>query len=90
MEYKGKLYAVSHDSALLFNSTPETNLEKFMAYSLDMFYDSDTAECSFDSEQFVKLLELAKKCSTEYDVNADIGELLTNEKVLLYEASIMF
>lgn len=60
MEYKGKLYAVSHDSALLFNSTPETKLE------------------------------LAKNCSTEYDVNADIGELLTNEKVLLYEAPIMF
>lgn len=83
--------AQSHsDSALLFNGTPETNLEKFMAYSLDMFYNSDTAECSFDSEQFIKLLELAKNCRTEYDVNADIGELLTNEKVLLYEAPIMF
>lgn len=60
-----------------------------MAYSLDMFYNSDMAECSFDSEQFIKLLELAKDSGTEYDDSADIGELLTDEKVLLYEAPII-
>ena len=47
-----------------------------MAYSLDMFYHSDTAECSFESEQFIKLLELAKGSGTEYDSSDDIAELL--------------
>ena len=82
--------AKNHPDAILFaNSNQERNLDKFMAYSLDMFYNSDTAECSFDSEQFIKLLELAKDSGTEYDNNADIGELLTDEKVLLYESQIM-
>lgn len=83
-------FAKSHPDAILFaNSNQEKNLDKFMAYSLDMFYNSDTAECSFDSEQFIKLLELAKDSGTEYDNSADIGELLTDEKVLLYESQIM-
>jgi hypothetical protein len=83
--------AKSHPDAILFaNSNQEKNLDKFMAYSLDMFYNSDTAECGFDSEQFIKLLELAKGSGTEYDNSADIGELLTDEKVLLYEAPIIF
>ena len=82
--------AKSHPDAILFaNSNQEKNLDKFMAYSLDMFYNSDTAECGFDSEQFIKLLELAKDSGTEYDNSADIGELLKDEKVLLYEAPIM-
>ena len=82
--------AKNHPDAILFaNSNQERNLDKFMAYSLDMFYNSDTAECSFDSEQFIKLLELAKDSRTEYDNNADIGELLADEKVLLYESQIM-
>ena len=76
------------DSVLFMNSSQEKNLQKFTAYTLDMFYDSNMAECSFDSEQFIKLLELAKNSSTEYDISADAGELLTNEKVLLYESQI--
>ena len=76
------------DSVLFMNSSQEKNLQKFTAYTLDMFYDSNMAECSFDSEQFIKLLELAKNSGTEYDISADAGELLTNEKVLLYESQI--
>lgn len=77
------------DSALFMNSSQEENLDTLISCSLDMFYNSDTAECSFDSEQFIKLLELAKNSGTEYDNSADVGELLTNEKVLLYESQIV-
>ena len=77
------------DSALFMNSSQEENLDTLISCSLDMFYNSDTAECSFDSEQFIKLLELAKNSGTEYDSSADAGELLTNEKVLLYESQIV-
>lgn len=77
------------DSVLFMNGSQEGNFEKFISYSLDMFYDSGNSECSFDSEQFVKLLELAKNGKTEYDTSADRGELLTSEKVLLYQTGII-
>ena len=84
MEYKGKLYAVPHDFSLYTIVGKKSLLEKYDKWD----YDSNMAECSFDSEQFIKLLELAKNSGTEYDISADAGELLTNEKVLLYESQI--
>ena len=77
------------DSILFMNSTQERNFTTLTAYALDMFYDRETAECHFDSEQFIKLLEVVKNGGTEYDQTADLGELLTGESVLLYETSLI-
>lgn len=83
--------AMEHPDAALFpNSTREGILNSFLGFSMDVFYDKDKAECSFDSEQFVKLLELAKAAPENYDSSIEMGEVLTNEKALLYDKNILF
>lgn len=77
-----------HPGAVLFpNRNPENALQTFIIYSMDMFYDMDTGECSFDSPEFVRMLEAAASLDTEYDVDTvwkNLGSMLRNEEILLY------
>ena len=56
-------------------------------YSMDSFYNSETGECKFDSEDFISLLELCNTFPKEYDYNSGESEstasLLRSGKVLL-------
>ena len=54
-------------TALSDEMTKYSVLRSFMSLSMDAFLDTKTGKCSFDSDEFVKLLEYANKYPMEID-----------------------
>lgn len=81
----GELLGEHTDAQLLLEITPEEALEIFLRYSMDVFYDQETGECSFSSPEFTEMLTIAAGLSAEYDSDISIQELLHKEEALLYE-----
>ena len=75
------------DSQLMQYVTKTDGLSTMVMYSMDSFYNSETGECKFDSEDFISLLELCNTFPKEYDYNLGESEstasLLRSGKVLL-------
>lgn len=75
------------DSQLLSYSTKDSVLSTMLVYSMDCFYNSETGECSFDSEDFVQLLEICNTFPTEYNYDDEeyvsLPTQLRSGKVLL-------
>lgn len=75
------------DSQLMQYVTKTDGLSTMVMYSMDSFYNSETGECKFDSEDFISLLELCNTFPKEYDYNSGESEstasLLRSGKVLL-------
>lgn len=73
-------YADAHPDAQLFdNTTRSTLMQYLMIYNEDAFVDWSTGECSFDSDQFKKLLEFVKRFPDE--VNWSEDDLSTPSKI---------
>ena len=75
------------DSQLMQYVTKTDGLSTMVMYSMDSFYNSETGECKFDSEDFISLLELCNTFPKEYDYNSgesdSTASLLRSGKVLL-------
>lgn len=75
------------DSQLMQYVTKTDGLSTMVMYSMDSFYNSETGECQFDSEDFISLLELCNTFPKEYDYDSGESEstasLLRSGKVLL-------
>ena len=75
------------DSQLMQYVTKTDGLSTMVRYSMDSFYNSETGECKFDSEDFISLLELCNTFPKEYDNNSGESEstasMLRSGKVLL-------
>lgn len=86
-------FADANPNAQIFEyATRHTILEYCMMNNRDAFIDFKTGECSFDSDDFKKVLEFANRFPEEYDYNS-MGEKSTMAKlaeneVLLNQASV--
>lgn len=61
-------------SQLLYGITKTNALKSFLMYSMDSYYDSVTGECSFNSDEFKKLLMITAQFPDtleEYEFEAD-------------------
>lgn len=74
------------EAELIMGATKARMLEYFLQYNQDAFVDYAAGKCSFDSDEFKKLLQFAGSFPDEYEWSED-GEnrptLLRNDKVLL-------
>ncbi len=61
------------------------HLERFLRYSMDLFYDKETGVCSFESDEFVNMLRLAKSLPDTYTYIEDdeVNDKLKKNEVLL-------
>ena len=75
------------ESQLLGYCTKDSVLSTMLVYSMDCFYNSETGECSFDSEDFVQLLEICNTFPAEYNYDDEeyvsLPTQLRSGKVLL-------
>ncbi len=62
---------------------PEQMFFEFLFHNIASFVDYENATCSFDSEEFVNLLEICKNC--EKYVPVDESQLVGDETVAYYE-----
>lgn len=77
-----------HPDALLMQYMTKTDgLNNMVRYSMDSFYNSETGECKFDSDDFISLLELCNTFPKEIDYdseqNTSLPSLIRSGKVLL-------
>lgn len=74
------------DSAIFYGTTKDTMLYYCMAYNQDKFIDYETGKCSFESDDFKKILEFVASFPDEYDWSAEDDSLptkLSDGRVLL-------
>ena len=66
-------------------------LERFLKYSMDLFYDKDTGECSFESDDFINMLKLVQTLPDTYTSVPDdeINDRLKKKEVLLEDLDSM-
>ena len=65
-------YAGQHEGASLFEGMTKSGmLYTLLAYDLDSYIDWETGKCSFDSEDFQKVLEFVNTFPEEYDWQND-------------------
>ncbi|MGN1187384.1 MAG: hypothetical protein ACI4R6_02725 [Lachnospiraceae bacterium] len=74
------------DALLQIDLSQEDMMQIFLLYSMGTFYDIDTGECSFDSDEFKAMLEILALIPKEPDRELWYSrpELMDTEKVLLY------
>lgn len=75
-----------YNAAQLFVSEKnDTNLDKFLKYSMDLFYDKNTGECSFETDEFVNMLKLVNDIPDTFTMisNDEINDKLKKREVLL-------
>lgn len=84
--------ANTHQDAALFDAMTKSGmLYTFLAYDLDSYIDWETGKCSFDGENFQKLLEFVNTFPDEYDYQSDEKSApakIRDGELLLYSASI--
>ena len=69
---EGPAYAGQHEGASLFEGMTKSGmLYTLLAYDLDSYIDWETGKCSFDSEDFQKVLEFVNTFPEEYDWQND-------------------
>ena len=81
-------YANAHEDTALFEGMTKSGmLSTMLAYDLDSYIDWETGKCSFDGENFQKILEFVNSFPDEYEWQDDeastpakiqAGELLLN------------
>ena len=65
-------YSKEHEGANLFDGMTKSNMLYYLlAYDLDSYIDRETGKCSFDSENFQKVLEFVNTFPEEYDWQND-------------------
>lgn len=84
------LNASGEGTELMDYMSKQTFLFTFFQGMADQFIDWETGECSFDSKEFIELLEMANSFPAEYDYDGQTlstWEKLQSGKVLLYGES---
>ncbi len=73
------------EASLMAYTTKQSGLSTMVQYSMDSFYNAETGECNFDSEDFIALLELCNTFPEDYDYDSDVSmpTMLRTGKVLL-------
>lgn len=74
------------DSRLTQYMIKSDGLSSLVMYSMDSFYDKETGECNFNSDDFISLLELCNTFPADYannDNEESTASLLRSGKVLL-------
>jgi ABC-type glycerol-3-phosphate transport system substrate-binding protein len=82
-----KLANDNPDAQLLEYATKSSMLYYLMAYNQDQFIDYNTGKCSFDSDDFKKILEFVASFPDDYDWSEDgdsTPTMLRNGSLLLY------
>lgn len=77
------------DSDLMAYSTKETVLYQFLRYNSDAFMDLASGTCSFNSPEFISLLEYANTYDSNADYTKDLPELIQENEVLLLDLNMM-
>ena len=67
MEELRKLVQAHPEAAVFSEMTRESALNTLLAMNMDAFVDPETGACSFDSQEFIQLLELVKTFPEEID-----------------------
>lgn len=85
-------YADAHPDASVFDGVTQADmLQYFMMYNEDAFIDWETAACSFDTEEFKRLLEFVNRFPEDYEWSEDdLSEAskIQNGEVLLANTSV--
>ena len=81
------------DADLFYNRSRQEMLTACLQYNIDSFIDWDTGSCSFDGEEFQKLLAFVARFPDADDITWDADapsepEMIQDGKVLLTEAYI--
>ncbi len=78
------------DAKLMQYVTKDAALQICLMYSSNSFINYETGECSFNSPEFIKVLEFANSFDAEYDYNSEESypAMLQSGKILLSDVSI--
>lgn len=76
------------DTELLAGYSKEFILRQFLQYDSSAFVDYQTGTCSFNSPDFIQLLEYADTYPTKMDYSKNGEELMQKDKVILMYMSI--
>ena len=78
------------DSLLIANNVREWMFRRFMQYSMGTFYDMNTGECSFDSDEFKAMLRILSMIpeKMDYELQESLARLIDNDEVLIYDGSM--
>lgn len=77
------------DSDLMAYSTKESVLAQFLRFNRDAFIDIEAGTCSFNSPEFIKLLEYANTYDLDADYTKDLPELIQENEILLLDLGLM-
>lgn len=86
-----EFYKEHPDTELLSYASKSSILSTCLQYSSDAFIDYSTGQCSFDSQDFLDILEFANMFPKENEYNEDdesMPKKLSSGKMLLYSTSI--
>lgn len=77
------------DSQLIVQLPRESVMHRFLWYSMGNFYNVETGECFFDSDEFKAMLQILSTIpeNMDYAVLDSLPQMLDNEKVLMYYGS---
>lgn len=85
-------FAAQHPEARLFEySSKSSMLSTCIQYSSDAFIDYETGKCSFDSQEFLDILEFANSFETETEWDRDgmsLPKQIAEGKILLSDVHI--
>jgi len=85
-------FAGDKDPESLFSYGSRSSIFYYCIYNnIDEFIDWESGKCSFDGEDFVRVLEFAAKFPEEYDYQKEqegISSRIRSDKVLLMESSV--
>ncbi len=59
------------EASLMSYTTKESGINTMVQYGMDSFYNSETGECSFNSDDFIALLELCNTFPEEINYDSD-------------------
>ena len=79
-------FTEQYPDAKVFNyATKASMLSIFLNYSIRDFVDYSTGKCSFDSEQFIKVLEFCNRFDLEYEYNENesFPDMIQSGQILL-------
>ena len=78
------------DAKLMQYVTKDAALQLCLMYSSNSFINYETGECSFNSPEFIKVLEFANSFDAEYDYNSDESypSMIQSGKILLSDVNV--
>lgn len=84
-------FAESHETANLFDYGARSSILYYCVYNnIEEYIDWETGKCSFNSDDFIRVLEFAKKFPEEvnYEDRGGTSQSLRSDKILLMQYSL--